>query len=183
MHWGKLLFDQGGVCLPSDHVAPRSGRRRQQAVQAAGCASPPAKRCRCKSMKPTPPEQVHLMHPSELKNASACGFNKYHEKSSQHLIFWKCSLSVGPLHLPPGESNWVLFRHRNVIQKYRHKNHLGEYQGVLLNIALLFHCLCRTPHWQAWCTAGRLLKSLCMQRKQCNFCNYNSKKKKKKGPL
>lgn len=78
------------------------------------------------------------MHPSGLKNASTLGFNKYSEKSSQHLIFWKCSVSVGPLHLPPGKASECYFRHRNVIQKYRHEEHLGEYQGVLLNIALLF---------------------------------------------
>lgn len=131
----------------SDHLAPRGGRRRRQAAQAAGCAPPPpAKRCRCQSLKPTSPEQGHLMHPLELKNASSCGFNKYREKSSQHLIFWKCSVSVRPLHFPPGKASECYFRHRNVIQKYRRKKHLGEYQGVLLNIALLFHCPYRTLH-------------------------------------
>lgn len=69
---------------------------------------PPAKRCRCRSVKPAPPEQVHLTHPSGSKNASACCFNKYHKKSSQRLIFW---LGWGNGVFLPAESIRVLFLH------------------------------------------------------------------------
>lgn len=132
----------------SDHLAPRSGQRHRQAV---GCAAAPAKTCRCKGIKPTPAEQVHLRHPSELGNASACGFNKYCDKSV-YTSHPNISFSGNAVFLsdhstfPLGKASECYFRHRNVVQKYRRKKHLGKYQGVLLNRVLLFHCLYRTPH-------------------------------------